>query len=223
LASGRCRKKYLRAWYRSRKRIFPWRMYESPWHVLLAEMLLLRTRADIVARRIDEIIGRFPTPQAMANEDAWVIENSLAPFGLRWRARRLHELAQRIVTEHGGAVPLHMDALLDLPGVGPYVASATLAALTGRPVLLTDANTVRVAKRVAGITAQGDLRRRNDVQSAVASLLGGRATAADWLAVIDLAASVCAPRKPKCHECPIHRLCTYADAAQRAGSHRPAS
>jgi A/G-specific adenine glycosylase len=144
-------------------------MYESPWHVLLAEMLLLRTRADIVAKRIDEIIGRFPTPQAMANEDAWVVENLLGPFGLRWRARRLHELAQRIMTVHGGDVPLDLDALLDLPGVGPYVASATLAALTGRLVLLTDTNTMRVAKRVAGITAVGDLRRRNDVQVAVAS------------------------------------------------------
>jgi A/G-specific adenine glycosylase len=219
LASGRLRKACLRSWHQSRKRIFPWRVYESPWHVLLAEMLLLRTRAEIVAKRIDEIIRRYPTPAAMATEDSGVVEDSLGPFGLRWRARRLHELAQRIVTVHRGDVPVDLDSLLDLPGVGPYVASATLAALTGRPVLLTDTNTVRVAKRVAGITALGDLRRRSDMKLAVNSLLGGRANAADWLAVIDLAATVCRPRNPKCHECPIRQLCTYGATAHQAAAH----
>ena len=175
-------------------------------------MLLLRTRADIVAKRVDEIIERFPSPAAMANEDVQVVENSLNSFGLRWRARRLHQMAKVISTVYGGHVPLDLEALLELPGVGPYVASATLSVLTGRPVLLTDTNTVRVAKRVAGIASQGDLRRRTDVQVAIASLMG-RANASDWLAVIDLAATVCLPRIPRCHECPIRQLCAYGVGA----------
>jgi A/G-specific adenine glycosylase len=118
-------------------------------------------------------------------------------------------------------VPLNLELLLGLPGVGPYVASATLAALTGRSVVLTDTNTVRVAKRVAGLNAPGDVRRRNDVQAAIASLMGGRTGAADWLAVIDLAATVCLPRDPRCAECPIHSLCASGTASLKAGSWGP--
>lgn len=217
--AGRRRKQLLRKWFRRRSRTFPWRIYESPWHVLLAEMLLLRTRADIVAERIDLIIERFPTPAAMADHDVLAVEKLLRPFGLRWRARRLHELARRITIVHGGHVPLDLDALLDLPGVGPYVASATLSVLTGRAVLLTDTNTVRVAKRVAGLSPRGDDRRRKNVQAAIASLMGGRTTAANWLAVIDLAATVCVPRDPRCSECPIQDLCTYGIAT--AGTRGP--
>jgi A/G-specific adenine glycosylase len=118
-------------------------------------------------------------------------------------------------------VPLDLELLLCLPGVGPYIASATLAALTGRSVVLTDTNTVRVAKRVAGLNAQGDIRRRNDVQAAIGSLMGGRTKATDWLAVIDLAATVCLVRDPRCAECPIHRLCAYGVASLKAGSSAP--
>jgi A/G-specific adenine glycosylase len=100
-----------------------------------------------------------------------------------------------------------MTALLSLPGVGPYVASATLAAVTGEEVVLVDTNTVRVAKRVAGLTLRGDIRRRREVRAAITALLGGPADISDWLAVLDLAATVCLPRDPKCARCPIEMDC----------------
>lgn len=209
---GRRRRRRLRSWFRQKSRRFAWRAFTSPWHVLLAEMLLLRTRADIVAMHIGPVIEEFPTPQAMASTDLAAIEHALRPFGLRWRARRLHETARVLTNSFNGRVPLDLARLLDLPGVGPYVASATLATLTGSRVVLTDTNTVRVAKRVSGLTARGDVRRRKDVQAAITTLLGGRTTAADWLAVIDLAGTVCVPRDPRCVDCPINDLCAHGIA-----------
>ncbi len=175
-------------------------------------MLLLRTRADIVAKHIGSVIEEFPTPHAMATTDLSAVERALRPFGLRWRARRIHETARVLTNAFSGQVPLNLELLLELPGVGPYVASATLATLTGGRVVLTDTNTVRVAKRVAGLSVRGDARRRKDVQAAIASLMGGQTTAADWLAVIDLAATVCVLRDPRCADCPIKGLCRHGIA-----------
>lgn len=212
---GQRRKTLLRRWFASQHRQFPWRQYYSPWHVLLAEMLLLRTRAEIVAKRIANVIERFPTPQSMANENPQQVQYALRAFGLRWRAQRLHELACVLVARYGGTVPTEFDELIQLPGVGPYVAGATVSALTGRSILLTDANTVRVATRVAGLKLRGDVRRQRKVQLAISALFAGEARLGDWLAVLDLAASVCLPRNPACARCPIVRLCSYG--LDRAG------
>ncbi len=171
-------------------------------------MLLLRTRAEIVAKHVGSIVALFPTPEAMAAAEPYRVQDALKPLGLRWRAQRLHELARVLKAEHGGDVPTNWDALIQLPGVGPYVASATVAALTGNAILLTDANTVRVASRVAGLNLRGDVRRQKNVQLAIRSLFGGTAKLVDWLAVLDLAATVCLPKKPECPKCPIVGLCS---------------
>lgn len=207
--SGAQRREKLRDWFRTKSRDFPWRTYTSPWEILLSEMMLLRTRADVVAKHAPRLMGQFPSPQSMARKTAADVEHALRPLGLRWRARSLHELATVLVSEHGGQVPLNSRSLMNLPGVGPYVAQATLSALTGQPVVLTDANTVRVATRVAGLRLEGDVRRRKLVQKALSDLVGGEAGLSDWLAVVDLAATICLPRKPNCAICPIHQLCEY--------------
>jgi len=208
-AAGELRRQLLLQWFPQNSRIFPWREYTSPWHVLLAEMLLLRTRAENVAKHIGALIERFPTAEAMASEELNAIEEALRPLGLRWRAHRLHELSRVIVRSYGGRVPLERKALLNLPGVGPYIASTTLSKLAGQKVLLTDTNTVRVAKRVAGVKLEGDLRRRKVVQEGIASLMNGPVGIVEWLAILDLGATVCRPRNPLCPECPIVKLCIY--------------
>lgn len=217
-AAGELRRKLLLHWFEQKGRAFPWRGYTSAWHVLLAEMLLLRTRADIVAKHVDTLIDRFPTAAAMATEELSNVEDALRPLGLRWRAERLHELSRVIVDRYRGDVPLDRTALMELPGVGPYVASATLSKLTGQKVLLTDTNTVRVAKRVAGLSLKGDVRRLKRVQEAIASLFNGPAGAVEWLAILDLGATVCVPRNPRCVECPIGHLCVIGRQQVDAGS-----
>lgn len=207
--AGKERRRRLRRWFRSRARDFSWRRDPQPWPVLVAEMLLRRTRAAQVEQHLPRILARFPDAAALAAAPLEEVEAELHSLGLRWRARDLSVASNQIVERHGGQVPLQVDDLLELQGVGPYVASAVAATLTRRRVVLTDTNTVRVARRVAGINRSGDIRRSRDVQDAIAGLLGGPATARDWWALLDLAAAVCTPAAPRCIQCPFRGLCHH--------------
>lgn len=219
-AAGRRRRRRLLAWFRQHGRVLPWRQGNfSPWEALLVEMLLHRTRAEQVAQQLPAILARFPDPHSVAATTSAGLHEAFESVGLRWRVDNLHALARQLVDEHGGQVPTERSALLLLPGVGPYIADAVRAAVTGSDVVLTDTNSVRVAARVAGIPLEGDIRRRRDVQDALHSLLGGPAPTQGWWAVIDLAAAVCVPRAPKCPECPLRSDCATAVltvAAQKA-------
>jgi A/G-specific adenine glycosylase len=140
------------------------------------------------------------------------VNAALRPLGLKWRARNIRQAARLVLDEFAGAVPCEPEALKRLPGVGPYVAGAVAASISRRPALLIDVNTVRVATRVAGINPEGDVRRRRDVVRAVEGLLGGTASAANWWAVLDLAALVCKADTPHCSECPLVELCKRGEA-----------
>jgi A/G-specific adenine glycosylase len=174
---------------------------------LVAETLLRRTRAAQVEHRIADVLAMYPTPASMARAPLDEVRTRLRPFGLVWRADNLAATARLITDEHDGGVPSDIDSLMSLPGVGPYVASATSAAIDGTEVSLIDTNTVRVATRVSGTYRRGDIRRQRDVAEAVADLLGGPAPAMDWWAVLDLAALICTLREPRCGECPINADC----------------
>lgn len=170
-------------------------------------MLLRRTRAEQVAQNLPRILASYPTPGVMAVAPLSEVRASLRSLGLVWRADTLKEAAEVIHRDHGGRVPLNESALRSLPGVGPYVAYSLLARFTKTRVVLTDTNTVRVAARVNGLSVRGDVRRRTRTQEALRGLLGGTATAAAWWAVLDLAASTCTPRNPRCSTCPIVDHC----------------
>lgn len=205
-AGGR-RREALRRWFADRQRAFSWRRTRDPWHTLVAETLLRRTRAGQVENRIAEVLARYPTPGSMAVTSLDEVRSDLRSFGLQWRADNLAATARIITDEHDGLVPTDIDSLLSLPGVGPYVASATSAAVEGTAVSLVDTNTVRVATRVKGIARSGDIRRHRDVSAAITELLGGAAPAKDWWAVLDLGALVCTPVEPRCEHCPIVPEC----------------
>lgn len=208
--AGLARRELLVAWGRRNGRNFPWRRERDPWRVLLTEMLLRRTRAEQVAAHWDRLVERFPNPHAVVQCDIELVEEVLRPLGLTWRARTVRDAAIAIVDRHGGRVPLNLPGLLELPGVGEYVASATLAATSRTREILIDTNTVRVGCRVAGIDVVGDIRRRRDVRDAVRDLLGGPASARQWWTVLDLANKVCRPTTPLCWSCPINKRCATA-------------
>jgi A/G-specific adenine glycosylase len=197
----------LRRWFRSRQRTFPWRDDPSPWAAFLAEMLLRRTRASQVAQHLPAILASFPSPMALHAAGRDDVMRTLQPLGLTWRAETIRAASKAIVERHGGEVPLEAHDLMRLPGVGPYVAYSTLATITGAKVSLIDTNTVRVALRVEGVEASGDVRRRKATADTITRLLGGPADAQTWWAVLDVASAICRPRDPLCQACPIRRGC----------------
>lgn len=177
--------------------------------MLVAETMLAQTQTVRVARSYPGFLGRFPTPAACAKASLGAVLEAWSGLGYNRRARSLHEAARSIVTRHGGSLPQDLDALLALPGVGPYTARAVLAFAFGFDVGVVDTNVGRVlARAIAGRSLQPAEAQR------LADSLVPTGIARSWnLAVMDLGSEVCAGR-PRCSRCALGAagLCVWADS-----------
>lgn len=197
-------------WHRRKSRDYPWRRTGDPWLVLASEILLRRTRADAVAEVWRDFERKFPKPQDVVDRPA-ELRQLLRPLGLRWRVENLIALARHIVNKRGGEVPSTREGLLELPGVGNYVADAVRAFAFGEPVVLVDSNTARIASRVFGLPQKWSSLRNLDLRASVARLTGVRPPSPQVnLALLDLGGTICVSGRPRCRECPVRMLCRYA-------------
>ena len=192
------------SWLGHTKRDFPWRRPGlSPWQFLLVEMCLHRTKAEQVARIAEELLNLGETPASfLANSKK--LAPMLASLGLRWRAANLVAAAEFVSDRLAGEVPDSWQELTAIPGVGDYIASAVLCFAFGRPSVLMDTNTVRIARRLLGNPDQSKWRLR----LALHELAGPNGADVEWnQALLDLGALVCTSRAPKCDECPVRASC----------------
>lgn len=201
--SGAGFRRLLLDWHVKHARVFPWRGSDNPWHILMAEMCLHRTRAGQVEAIYESLTSLAPTPRAMLDE-ADRVRAELHSLGLRWRVEKMIEVARVLVDEHSATVPETEIELLSLPGVGDYAANAVLCFGFGRRAVLLDTNTERIVSRVAGRGMARRWQLRLDLYE-----LAGRAgaDAAFNYALLDLGAAVCRPHEPLCGECPVKRHC----------------
>ncbi|MEA2581326.1 MAG: A/G-specific adenine glycosylase, partial [Actinomycetota bacterium] len=139
----------LRAWYRSRAELYPWRRgVRDPYQILVCEFMAQQTQAPRVALAFEAWIDRFPTVQVLAGASRADVLRAWQGLGYNRRAIALHETARKIVDGHGGEVPSDVDVLRSFPGVGPYTAAAVASIAFGVPVVALDTNIRRVAARV---------------------------------------------------------------------------
>lgn len=208
----------LLAWHVEHARTFPWRS-SSPFHILVAECLLHRTRASQVAPIYNAFVVRYPAPENLATADPAEVRKALAPLGLSWRIDLMIGMAQQIVTAHGGSVPDTRADLLALPGVGPYIADAVLCFGFQQPVALVDANTIRIAGRyLYAVEWKGDARRAQQVVRSVARLVDPARPVPTNYALLDFGALVCTARNPACGNCPVSQHCLYRLAPRQPKS-----
>ena len=198
-------------WGRRNARAYPWREELPLWQALIAEVMLQRTRADQVVPTFNEFRVRFPSPSALARASNKELSMLVKPLGLRWRARLLYRLTQRIA-QMDGSLPLDQQALEALPGVGPYAAGALLSLHANRRAVLIDSNFVRVLCRMVGVAYDGETRRKRWIRDLSEAFTPPRAHRAYNYAVLDLAALVCRPRTPDCRQCPVLRWCATGPA-----------
>jgi A/G-specific adenine glycosylase len=197
------------AWGAQHLRDLPWRRTRDPWAVLVSEVMAQQTGVDRVVPSYCAFIERLPTPAACAAAPAAEVLRLWAGLGYNRRAVSLHRCAQEIVDRHGGAVPAELDALLRLPGIGPYTARAVLAFAFERPVGVVDTNVGRVLARWSG----RPLAAREAQQ--LADTLVPPADAWAWnQAVMELGGAVCKRRRPRCDRCPVRSECRWRASGQ---------
>lgn len=197
-------------WYDVNARDFPWRRRGvSIYKLVLAEVLLQRTRAETVAVFFDRFVTRFPTWQSIANASEQELGQLLKPIGLwRRRAASLRRLAGEMVTRRG-EFPRRRSQVESLPGVGQYIANSILLFSAGRPEPLLDVNMARVLERYFGPRKLVDIRYDPYLQELSRSVVRGRRSRDINWAILDLAAIVCRVKRPRCAVCPLRAACKY--------------
>ena len=206
------------AWFTRAKRELPWRAPGvSPWQIMVSEFMLQQTPVARVAPIWVEWIARWPTPSATASASAADVLRAWGKLGYPRRAKRLHECAVVIAEEHGDVVPDDVDTLLGLPGVGAYTARAVACFAYRKRVPVVDTNVRRVvARAIAGRADAGSPSTVRD-HAEVEALLPNDALAADFsAALMELGATVCTARSPKCGLCPL-TVCAWRDAGYPIG------
>jgi A/G-specific adenine glycosylase len=198
----------LLAWFALRKRDLPWRRSRDPYIIWISEIMLQQTRVAAVIPYFEKFVAKFPTVQSLARARSETVLGRWAGLGYYSRARNLHRAAKEIAARHSGFFPRGHDATLALPGVGRYTAAAVLSIAYGQPLAVLDGNVARVLARLAAV--RGDLRTPAMWREleATAQVLLDRKAPGDWnQAMMELGATVCTPKSPRCGECPVASWC----------------
>lgn len=216
----------LMRWYRSHGRHgLPWRLSRDPYAVLVSEIMLQQTQVGRVLPYYERWLIRWPTVDALAAATPADVIREWGGLGYNRRALYLQRAAVAIVERHGGVFPTDVVSLRALPGVGPYTAAAVAAFAYEVRVPVTDTNIARVlARSVLGVASHRELPAGTFAAAARAMLPARRARDHN-LALMDLGASVCGPRVPRCEECPIRRHCAWraAGSPPAVARRRPAA
>jgi len=205
-------------WFRAHARDLPWRRpTTTPWGVLVSEIMLQQTPVARVEGPWREWLERWPRPSAMAAAPAADVLRAWGRLGYPRRALRLHAAAQAIAADHDDVVPADVATLESLPGIGTYTARAVAAFAYGRRAPVVDTNVRRVVARAVHGHAESGAAAARDLADVEALLPGDDADAATMsAALMELGATVCVARGPRCADCPVLDHCAW----QRRG--RPA-
>lgn len=212
-------------WFRRSARDLPWRRERErfgAWGALVAEAMLQQTQVARVAERYDGFMARFPTADSMAGASLQDVLALWQGLGYYRRARNLHAAAVMIRDEFAGNVPRTVDELLRLPGVGRYTAGAIASIMFNQPTPIVDGNVQRVLARWDAMTAPPQQRSAVIWTWARAGALASQAPRPGLLneAMMELGATVCTPRSPRCERCPVARWC-IAHETDRAATIPP--
>ena len=170
--------------------------------------MLQQTRVAAVIPYYRRFVARFPTVRRLARARIESVLRNWSGLGYYSRARNLHRAAKQIMREHGGQFPRKLDEALALPGIGEYTAAAVLSIAYGEPLSVLDGNVARVLVRLSG--TRGEVREPRlwkRLTEAAGALLAAEASGNWNQAMMELGATVCMPRSPRCEACPVGNWC----------------
>ena len=185
----------------------PWRGLHDPYRIWVSEVMLQQTQVATVIPYYERFVARFPTLESLARAQERDVLRLWAGLGYYARARNLMKAARQIVKQ-GGAIPGRFDQLLRLPGFGAYTAGAVASIAFGQRVACIDGNVIRVAARLLALP--GDPRMgppRRELEAAVSGWVDPHRPGDFNQALMELGATICLPATPRCHDCPLARVC----------------
>lgn len=202
-------------WYERRRRDLPWRRTRDPYRILVSEIMLQQTRVQAVIPYYERFLERFPRVETLAAAPESAVLACWSGLGYYSRARNLRRAARQIAA--AGKFPEDYGSIRALPGIGDYTAAAVASIAFDLPYAVLDGNVMRVISRVyndASDIASPATRAR--FREIAASLLPRKSPGAFNQALMELGATVCAPKSPQCPECPVAAFC-QAHARGTAG------
>ena len=200
-------------WYDAHRRDLPWRNTSDPYRIWVSEIMLQQTKVGAVLDHYRRFLERFPDVKALARAREQSVLAAWSGLGYYRRARNLHAAARVVAFERKGQVPTSAAELRELPGIGPYTAAAIASIAFGERAAVVDGNVERVLQRVTGKPNLG----KQETWRLADALISPKRPADFNQAMMELGATVCLPRDPKCLMCPVIDFCTTRGAHARTG------
>ena len=197
-------------WYRFNKRSLPWRDLpdSDPYAVWVSEIMLQQTRVETVIRYFEKWMRLFPTVHDLAAASEREVLNAWEGLGYYRRAGNLHKAAKIVVEKHNGEIPRNLDELSKLPGIGRYTVGAIASIAFDMNVPALDGNIKRVYARLFDISEPVDTQKGEKILWDLAEKYLPKEQAGDYnQALMDLGATICIPKNPRCLICPLMKLC----------------
>ena len=197
-------------WFKKNARILPWRDLKhtpDPYQVWISEIMLQQTTVATVSRRFSDWINRFPSISSLAAASEQSVLKAWQGLGYYTRARNVLKCAQILVDHHKGTLPDTVDALSQLPGFGPYTASAVASIAFDRQVPLVDANVRRVMMRILAINEKPSAHFDRQIINCLNRLIPSSKPGHFNQAMMELGALLCRSTEPLCNQCPVRPHC----------------
>jgi A/G-specific adenine glycosylase len=197
-------------WFSKNQRALPWRIAYDPYHVWVCEVMLQQTQVETALPYYERFLNRLPTIHALAEADEQEVLTLWAGLGYYSRARNLQAAAKIVARDYDGIVPDDYETLRSLPGIGQYMAGAIMSIAFNKPFPIVDGNVRRVLSRVYGWTGEN----AKHLWEAAERLVRQEEPRAINQALMELGATVCSFKSPRCLLCPLKEICV----AFRTGS-----
>ena len=196
------------AWYDQGHRDLPWRRTQDPYRIWISEIMLQQTRAETVVSYYERFLARYPTVQDLASAPEEELLKAWEGLGYYSRARSLQKAAKEIVARYGGQLPADLEKLRALPGIGDYTAGAIASIAFGIPAAAVDGNVERVLCRWDAIKDEvGTPAVRRQIAARAQALVPPDRPGAFANAMMEMGATMCTPKNPKCLLCPVREGC----------------
>jgi A/G-specific adenine glycosylase len=206
-------RKTLLDWFDMNQRDLPWRRTYDPYQVWISEIMLQQTQMDRVVEYFSRWMELFPDAASIAGSPERAVLKAWEGLGYYSRARNIKKAAEKLVEEYNGRVPEDYDALLSLPGIGPYTAAAVMSIAFEQPYPVVDANVERLFARLEDVEQPVKQKEVHQQFAGYARGMLRDASPRDLnQALMELGALVCTPKNPDCSNCPVQQQCRALEA-----------